>query len=163
VSAEPKGDYEPKGHYYEIATTSGGNLTVKPVAVPSHVREQRRREARRRQIEHCVARNRERESRMSVRSILFYSMILVAVCLVCYLYLTLQSRVTAHAAEVSKLQSQVSAKISANDILQKRIETRSDLFKIKTAAAKDLGMKQITKKQIVYYSVQNQDYVLSYK
>lgn len=163
MNAEPKDDYEPKGHYYEIATTSGGNLMVKPVAVPSHIREQRRREARRRQIEHCVARNRERESRMSIRSILFYSVILVAGCLVCYLYLSLQSQVTAHAAEVSKLQSQVSAKISENDILQKRIETQTNLFKIKMTAAKDLGMKQITKKQIIYYSVQNQDYVLSYK
>ncbi len=155
-------NYEPKGQYYEISPQKNG-IKVRPVAVPSHVREQRRKEAKERQMKQAVARNLERESRMSVRTILLYTLILFVGCGVCYLYLSLQSQVSERANNITSLKAEYNQAVSNNDIVASRLEAQSDLFKVKKEATNTLGMSQATAKQITYFSVQNQDYLLSYK
>ena len=150
------------GRYYRLEQTGNG-VVFKPVKVPAHIIERRRQQEERHQIARAIEKNRAREARMSVRSILLYSLLLSAVAVVCFFYLYLQSEVASRMDHITTLKTQIGELTSENDIVQSRIDSEVNLFDVKKKATKKLGMEQASKDQIVYYSVENQDYILNYK
>ena len=151
-----------KARYYRLEQTGNG-VVFKPVKVPAYIIERRKQQEEKKQIARVIAKNREREARMSVRSILFYSLLLVAVAVVCFFYLYLQSEVASRMDHITALKTEIGALTSENDIVKSRIDSEVNLFDVKKKASKKLGMGLADKDQIVYYSVENQDYVLNYR
>ena len=64
--------------------------------------------------------------------------------------------------EVAALESQVADMKADNDARYKEITSSTDLNAIKDAAINRLGMKYATQDQIVYYSVDNNNYMDQY-
>ena len=64
--------------------------------------------------------------------------------------------------EVAALESQVADMKADNDARYKEITTSMDLNSIKDAAINRLGMKYASQDQIVYYSVDNNNYMDQY-
>lgn len=163
MSAEPARDYEPKGQYYKISKGADGQVTLRPVRVPAYVIEERRRAAREKYIKRCVARNRERAFHLNTRSVIFYSMLIALVAFFCFMYIGLQNQVSKSAQTVLHLQTQLSDRVAQNELLQSHLDSQTNLYQIKSKAVSDLGLTQPKKKQIVYYKVKNQDYMLNYQ
>ena len=162
ASFELTNEHESKGRYYRVEQVGSG-VVLKPVKVPAHIIERRKKQEEKKKLERLVVKNREREARMNVRTILFYTLMLSAVAVVCFFYLHLQSVVTARADKITTLKTQLSSMINENDITQSKLESEINLFDVKKQASSELGMTQAAKDQIVYYSVQNKDYSLSYE
>lgn len=73
-----------------------------------------------------------------------------------------RSNVTQQMKEVAALESRVADIKADNDVRYKKITTSTDLNAIKDAAINRLGMKSATQDQIVYYSVDNNNYMDQY-
>ena len=155
-------DYEPKGRYYKIEKDAKGGVVLRPVKVPAHVIEERKERARKKEMVRRVKRNREIASSMGAGFILFLSLALTFSGAVCYLYISLQSRTASRAMEISRMEESLEESRAANDAAEKRIELQEDLAYVKKAAKEKLGMVPASEKNIVYYSVDDDDYMLQY-
>ena len=74
----------------------------------------------------------------------------------------IRSNVTQQMKEVAALESQINDMKADNDARYKQITTSVDLNAIKDAAIKRLGMKYASQDQIVYYSVDKNNYMDQY-
>lgn len=86
-------------------------------------------------------------------------------CVRCILpahYIKLQSDVTARMKAIARLESQITDLKADNDEAYKRINTTIDLDGIRNTAINELGMFYATEDQIVYYSVDRNDYMNQY-
>ena len=122
-------------------------------------KEEREEQRRRRR---AAARNREKELRMSKSYVVFLTMAVSVFGLFCGMYIKLQSDVTARMKTIAKLESQISDLKADNDEAYKRINTAVDLDSIRDTAINDLGMFYATEDQIIYYSVDKNDYMNQY-
>ena len=80
----------------------------------------------------------------------------------CGTYIKLQSDVTARMKAIARLESQITDLKADNDEAYKRINTTIDLDGIRNTAINELGMFYATEDQIVYYSVDRNDYMNQY-
>ena len=74
----------------------------------------------------------------------------------------IRSNVTQQMKEVAALESQINDMKADNDARYKQITTSVDLNAIKDAAINRLGMKYASQDQIVYYSVDKNNYMDQY-
>ena len=77
-------------------------------------------------------------------------------------YIKIQSDITARMNKISKLESQITMLRAENDETLKRMSTAVDLDAIKNTAINELGMFYATSDQIIYYTVDNDDYMNQY-
>ena len=77
-------------------------------------------------------------------------------------YIKIQSDITARMKTIAVLESQIANLKAENDEAYKRINTAIDLDAIKNTAINELGMFYATQDQIVYYMVENDDYMNQY-
>ena len=63
---------------------------------------------------------------------------------------------------ISNLESQIADLKAENDEAFKRINTAVDLDAIKNTAINELGMFYASEDQIIYYTVENDDYMNQY-
>ena len=77
-------------------------------------------------------------------------------------YIKIQSDITARMKIISRLESQISDLRAENDEAYKRISTAIDLEAVKDTAINELGMFYATSDQIVYFTVENDDYMNQY-
>ena len=153
---------ETRGKYYRFETATDGSVVLKPVRVPAHVIAERKARIRKEQIARRVQHNREQAEMMNVGFVIFMAVALIICCVVCYFYISLQGEVTTRLRSVAALQSEIQAVSIDNDALEKRIGAKEDIAYIKTVATEGLGMQVMSPDQIVYYSVNDQDYMLQY-
>ena len=73
-----------------------------------------------------------------------------------------QASVSKQMKEVSALESQIQSVKSENDAKYKALTSSLDLKKIKKIATKKLGMKNATEDQIIYYTVENNNFMDQY-
>ena len=156
--------YETSGYYtqgnaaHQVDTMS---------AMPDYREEQRRR---RQDEENKERKRQERDERLAKERILranrryafFLSMGVVIFGLFAGAYIKIQSDITARMKTISKLESQIADLKAENDEAYKRINTAIDLDAIKNTAINELGMFYATQEQIVYYKVENDDYMNQY-
>ena len=144
-----------------------GNAVRKMEAMPDYRQERRRREEREKEEElrrrqRAARRNRERELRMSRSYVAFLTMAVMVFGVFTGTYVKIQSDVTARMNTIAGLESQIADLRAENDEAYKRINTTMDLEQIKDIAINEFGMFYATEEQIIYYTVENDDYMNQY-
>ena len=155
-------DDGPRGRYYRVEANAGGSVVLKPVKVPAHVIAERKARIRRQQMERRVQYNRERAASMNVGFVAFMAVAIIICCVVCYFYISLQGEVTTRLRTMTALQREIQQVSVDNDMLEKRIGVQENLSAIKHEAETTLGMQSVSPDQIVYYTVNDKDYMLQY-
>lgn len=163
MAAEYGTDYEPKGRYYKFETTAKGSVVLKPVKVPAHVLAERKERLRRQEIARSVEDNRERAASMNVGFVMFMTLAVTICAVVCYFYISLQGQVTSKMHAVSFVEQQLEEVMADNDAFEQRINAEQNLGEIKELAQEELGMRAVEKENIIYYDVNETDYMLQYQ
>lgn len=86
----------------------------------------------------------------------------LVVCGVLMGYVNLQSTITNHINNISKLESQLNEMRLANDETYTKIMSSVDLEEIKRIAVNELGMKYAKEGQVIEYTGEGNDYVRQY-
>ncbi|MCM1282565.1 MAG: hypothetical protein NC180_05765 [Muribaculaceae bacterium] len=140
--------------------------TVRELEVPVR-RERRSKEeleeiSRRKRRKNAARRNRARAMGMNRAYVAFLSMCVMAVAAAAVMLVQLQSQVSARMRRVSALQSDVNDQRAENDARYKSIITSVDLNQIRDVAVNELGMSYPTEEQVVYYTVDNNNFMDQY-
>lgn len=120
--------------------------------------EQKRKKHRR----NAIRRNRERALYMSKSYVAFLSVCVVIVAFSAVALIQIQSQVTQRMEHIAVLESQITDLKADNDARYKEITTSIDLEYIKDVAMNRLGMKYATEEQVIYYSVENNNFMDQY-
>lgn len=154
-----------KNYYTE--GNAARQMQAMPASMPDYREERRRREEAEREAElrrkkRIARKNQEKALRTSRRYVMFLSMGAIIFAVFAGAYIKIQSDITARMRNISKLESQISDLKAENDEAYKRISTAVDLDAIKDTAINELGMFYATSDQIIYYTVENDDYMNQY-
>lgn len=125
-------------------------------------REERKQREKRRHNEHVARRNQERALHMDRGYVAFLTIAALMTALVSATYIKLQSEMTGRLKNIAALESTVSDLKADNDSAYKQISTSVDLDTVKDVAMNQLGMVYAGADQIVYYTVENDDYMNQY-
>ena len=153
-----------QGNHLKVNYYVDGNTVRRLEGEPEERRRKReeQEQERRRQVHRRAARrNQERALHINLSYVLFCAMAILATCIVCIAYIRLQSDITGRTKRISGLESQIMELKADNDAALRRIELSTDLGAVKEQALQ-YGMKYAGEGQIVYYSVQDNDYMDQY-
>ena len=120
--------------------------------------EQRRKKHRR----NAARRNRQRALYMSKSYVMFLTMCVAIVAFAAVSLIQIQSQVTQRMEHIAALESQLTDLKADNDARYKEIVTAVDLEYIKDVAMNELGMQYATEEQVIYYSVENNNFMDQY-
>lgn len=136
--------------------------TVQPVPEVERRRRQQEKEIQRRQEE---LRQKQIGRANRINFLYTFAVIGVAVVLyaVCWQYLQLQTSVKTNAANISKLQSQLTELTAENDEMELQINASIDYEQIYETAINELGMVYPDKKQVVTFDAGISEYVKQYQ
>ena len=138
--------------------------TVRQVEQPLPDRREIERERREEQLRRRKRAQRRHAAMMRRKRL--YAMYTVGViasaCALFVGYVTLTNSITTHMDNVSKLESQVTELKALNSATQSRIDTSTNLGDIKATAMNEYGMVYANADQIVYYNMENNDYMSQY-
>lgn len=119
--------------------------------------------ARRAQPRQAVHRHRQiKAAPMNVGYIAVVIGALAVTCVVLISYIGLQSAITGHINNISRLESELNDLKLSNDELYTKIMSSVDLEEIKRIAVNELGMKYAKEGQVITYSGEGSDYVRQY-
>ena len=156
--AEVRSDY----HFY-----TEGNTVRQMEAMPDYRRE--REERQRREQEEAIKRKKriarrqqEKALRTSRRYVVFLTMAVAVFGTFAGTYIKIQSDVTARMKTISRLESQIADLKAKNDEAYKRLNTTIDLDSIKNTAINEYGMFYASEDQVIYYSIEDDDYMNQY-
>lgn len=144
-----------------------GNAARQLEAMPDYREEIKKRklaeeEAERKKQKRLLRQQQERALRANRRYVLFLTMGIVIFGVFAGVYINIQSDITVKMKTISRLESQITDLKAENDEAYKRINTAIDLESVKDRAINELGMFYATEQQIVYYTVENDDYMNQY-
>ena len=122
------------------------------------IEEQQQKKRRR----NAARRNRERALHMSRGYVAFLTLCVGVIAFAAVALVQIQSQVTQRMEHIAALESQITDLKADNDARYKEIVTSVDLDYIKEVAINDLGMKYAAEDQIVYYSVENDNFMDQY-
>lgn len=122
------------------------------------IQEQQQKKRRR----NAARRNRERALHMSRGYVAFLTACVAVVAFAAVSLVQIQSQVTQRMENIAALESQITDLKADNDARYKEIVTSVDLDYIKDVAINELGMQYATEDQIVYYSVENNNFMDQY-
>lgn len=122
------------------------------------IQEQQQKKRRR----NAAKRNRERALYMSKSYVTFLTICIGIVAFAAVSLVQIQSQVTQRMEHIAALESQITDLKADNDARYKEIITSVDLDYIKNVAINELGMQYATEDQIIYYSVENNNFMDQY-
>lgn len=122
---------------------------------------EKEKEQRKRHNQRIARRNQERMMRVNFTYVLFSTMALAAVCVVCIVYIKLDFNIATKTRQISQLEDKLENLRMENDAAVRRIELTTDLEEVKKKAL-EYGMKYATQDQIIYYSIKVDDYMDQY-
>lgn len=148
-----------------------GNTVRRLNAVPEReYREEREAQERgkkereqERRARHAAQRNRERAMQMSPAYLVFLTLAVILTVGVCTCYIQLQSDISSRMRNIASLETQILDLQMENDAAMKRIETSVNLDEIKETAMNEMGMVYPGEEQIVYFTVDMDDYMNQYQ
>ena len=152
-------------NYYDYEAGSAAVAYAEAVPIPERViRHERELERQQREEEERHKRIREhkkamRKSRLSAFR-LVVAMIVFGGIFSSYIYL--QNSISQSMRNISRLESDISELRASNAATESRISTTTNLNAIKWSAINEMGMKYADNGQIVYYELENQDYMSRY-
>ncbi len=110
----------------------------------------------------AARRNRERILYMSKGYVAFLTVCVAIVAFAAVSLIQIQSQVTHRMENIAALESQITDLKADNDARYKEIVTSVDLEYIKDVAMNQLGMQYATEEQVIYYSVENNNFMDQY-
>lgn len=122
------------------------------------IQEEQRKKHRR----NAARRNRDRELGMSKGYVLFLSACVIAVAMSAVSLIQMQSQVSQRMKNIAAMESQLTDMKADNDARYKEIVTSVDLEYIKDVAINELGMNYATAEQLIYFTVDNQNFMDQY-
>lgn len=144
-----------------------GNTIRRLEAAPDYRKEKREREEREREEQlrkrrRQARRNQERMLRMDKSYVAFLTIAVVIFGVFSSIYIKLQSDVTTRMNTIGNLESQIADLKADNDEAYKRIRMSVDLDSVKEKALNELGMSYAKASQIIYYTVDSDDFMNQY-
>lgn len=130
-----------------------------PIRRDTRSREELEEIKRRKRRKNAARRNRQRELEMNRGYVAFLTVCVLAAAVSAGALVYMQSQLTNRMRNVASLESQVIDLRADNDARYKSLTTSVDLNHIKEVAIKKLGMSYPKEKQVVYYSVENSNYM----
>ena len=141
--------------------------TVRELEAPVRRNPRTRRELeevrRRKNRRNAARRNRQRAMEMNRGYVVFLTGCVLVTALTAVLFVQMQSQMTNHMRSVASLESQVVNLRADNDARYKEITTSVDLNHVKDVAINELGMTYPKEKQVVYYSIENNNFMDQYR
>ncbi len=147
---------------YYINGNTVRELEAAPARRPKPDPREREESLRHKRRRNAARRNRQRALYMSRGYVFFLSVCVSVIAVFAAAYVKLQADVTQNMKTISSLESQISDLKADNDANYKRITTSVDLNEIKDIAINQLGMTYATEDQIIYYTVENSNYMDQY-
>lgn len=148
---------------YYVNGSAVRELETQPLRRPE--RPERRKieeEQRKKRRRNAARRNRERALHMSKGYVLFLSACVVAVAVSAVSLIQMQSQVSQRMKNIAAMESKLTDMKADNDARYKEIVTSVDLEYIKDVAINELGMNYATAEQLIYFSVDNQNFMDQY-
>lgn len=144
-----------------------GSAARRVDGAPDYRREREERIRRERELEQkrkqrIVRKNQEKAIRTSKSYVAFLTMAVLIFGAFTGLYIQIQSDVTARMKTIATLESQIADVKADNDEAYKRINTAINLDEVRNIALTELGMSYAKESQIIYYSVDDDDYMNQY-
>lgn len=145
--------------------TDGNAVRQLENPMPDTLYPQERREKERREKEYL----RRQRARINARQLkatrlqavgLIFAITLLGSVFVAYVHL--QNSITSRMNHIANLQEEVTALKADNSATQSRIATTTNLNSIKNKALNELGMVYASQDQIVYYNINDEDYMNQY-
>ena len=140
--------------------------TVRELDTP--VRPQRRSREEIEQVQHrksrrnAARRNRQRAMEMSPGYVMFLTAGVLVIAMAAVSFVNLQSQITSRMRNIANLEGQVTDLRADNDARYKRVTTSVDLNHVKDVAINKLGMDYPKEDQVVYYTIENSNYMDQY-
>ena len=125
-------------------------------------REELERIKRRKRRRSAARRNRQRELQMSRGYVVFLTVCVLITAFSSVMLVKMQAQMTSRMRSVASLESQVIDLKADNDARYKSLTTSVDLSHSKEVTTKKLGMSYPKEKQVVYYSVENTNFMDQY-
>jgi len=147
---------------YYVNGSTVRQMEAQPVGRPRPDRRKIEENQRKKRRRNAIKRNRERALHMSKGYVTFLSACVVVVAFSAVSLIQIQSQVTQRMEHIAALESQITDLKADNDARYKEIVTSVDLDYIKDVAINELGMQYATEDQIVYYSVENDNFMDQY-
>ena len=129
------------------------------VAAPDYERERKERRQRR---EHEKQHRRAQVMRRNRLYTVYLTIGVAFFCLFFVGYIRLQNDITTSMNHIASLKTQISDLKAENSATQNRISTTANLSNVKNAAVNQLGMVYANADQIVYYDMNDEDYMSQY-
>ena len=145
-----------------------GSTVRKMEAMPARQPQQRpdqkisEEQKRKKHRKNAARRNRARALYMSKGYVAFLTICVGIVAFASVALIQIQSQVTQRMENIANLESQLTDLKADNDARYKEIVTSVDLEHIKDVAMNQLGMQYATEEQIIYYSVENNNFMDQY-
>ncbi len=162
---EDRGRNEPGGAYVDGNTVRRYEAVPKepPRRDPRKEQEERKKEERKRQARQAAKANQQRAMQMNPGYILFLSAAMLVTVGICVVFLKLQADVHNNMKQIAALESQILELKTDNDAADKKLEGSIDLGAVKEIAINQMGMRYPTQEQIVYFRVDEEDYMNQYQ
>lgn len=140
--------------------------TVRELEAP--VRPNRRSREELEQVKHrknrrnAARRNRQRAMEMSPGYVMFLAAGVLVVAMSAVSFVNLQSQITGRMRNIATLEGQVTDLRADNDARYKSVTTSVDLNHVKDVAINELGMDYPNEDQVIYYTIENSNYMDQY-
>ena len=150
-----------KNYYVNGSTVR--QMEAMPARQPQKIdKRQREEQQRRKHRRNAIRRNRARALYMSKGYVTFLTVCVTIVALAAVALIQIQSQLTNRMEHIAALESQITDLKAENDARYKEIITSVDLDYIKNVAINELGMHYATEDQVIYYSVENNNFMDQY-
>lgn len=147
---------------YYVNGSTVRQVEAQPVRQPRTDRRRIQENQKNRNRKNAVRRNRERALHMSSGYVAFLSACVIIVAAAAVSLIQIQSQVTQRMHRIASLESQITDLKADNDARYKEIITSVDLDHIKNVAINELGMQYASESQIIYYTVENTNFMDQY-
>ena len=147
---------------YYVNGSTVRQLEAQPIRRERIDRTKIQEEQQKKRRRNAARRNRERALHMSRSYVAFLTLCVGVVAFAAVALVQIQSQVTQRMEHIAALESQITDLKADNDARYKEIVTSVDLDYIKDVAMNQLGMQYATEEQIIYYSVENNNFMDQY-
>ena len=147
---------------YYVNGSTVRQLEAQPVRRERIDRTKIQDEQKKKRRRNAARRNRERALHMSKGYVAFLTLCVGIVAFAAVALVQIQSQVTQRMEHIAALESQITDLKADNDARYKEIVTSVDLDYIKDVAMNQLGKQYATEDQIIYYTVENNNFMDQY-
>ena len=147
---------------YYVDGNTVRELQPQPARRPKPNKEELAKIRKKKQRKNAARRNRERAMSMSKGYVAFLSVCVVLSAVTAFSLIQIQSDITQRMKRIAVLESQLTEMKALNDARHNEIITSVDLDYIKNTAINELGMSYATEEQVIYYTVENSNFMDQY-